>query len=747
MIIFDQEVDRTRDFSDQNNHPIDRLLIDLRSTGAETDCRARSHQGVLALNTPSAADRITSKWDDATAAKMSEPELLLYRSNLLGSDLRITNFGGGNTSGKLAMPDPLSGETVKVLWVKGSGGDVGSMKLDGFATLYMDKLEALKKRYRGREHEDEMVALAAHCTFDLNPRAASIDTALHAFIPRAHVDHMHPDAVIAIAASRNGEKLTQDVFGGKLAWVPWQRPGFDLGLKLEQVLKDHPNADGMVLQNHGLFTWGETSKACYENTVRVISQADEWLKAHRGAPAFGGAAMQALAADQRRRVVQRLVPALRGKISGGQKKHGHFDDTPAVLEFVCSKDLQKLAALGTSCPDHFLRTKIHPLVLAYDPAQDNIEAVIAGLDGVLEKYRADYAAYYQRCKRANSPAMRDPNAVVYLIPGVGLLSFQKDKATARIASEFYVNAINVMREAERVDRYVALPEQEAFDIEYWLLEEAKLQRMPKPKSLAGRVAFVTGGAGGIGRATAQRLLEEGACVLLADIDKEALAAAEAGLRSRFGKDMVASQVTDVTSESAVEAALAAALSHFGGLDIVVSNAGIASSAAVQDTSLDLWNRNIAILATGYFLVSRAAFRILREQGVGGSIVFVASKNGLVASAGASTYCTAKAAEIHLARCLALEGAEAGIRVNTVNPDAVIRGSKIWDGKWKEERAVSNKVAVDEVEAFYRQRSMLKLSVLPEDIAEGIYFFASDLSAKSTGNILNVDAGNAGAFTR
>ena len=699
------------------------------------------------MNTPTAADRIASKWDDATAATMSEPELLLYRSNLLGSDLRITNFGGGNTSGKLAMPDPLTGETVKVLWVKGSGGDVGSMKLDGFATLYMDKLNALKARYRGREFEDEMVAMASHCTFNLNPRAASIDTALHAFIPRAHVDHMHPDAVIAIAASRNGEQLTREVFGGKLAWVPWQRPGFDLGLKLEQVLRDHPNAEGMVLQNHGLFTWGDSARQCYENTVRVIARADTWLKAHRKVPAFSGAVIAPLPEAERRRVVQRLLPALRGRISGSQKKHGHFDDTPAVLEFVCSKDLQKLADLGTSCPDHFLRTKIYPLVLGYDPVRDNLDEVIAGLGDALETYRSRYAAYYQRCKRPSSPPMRDPNAVIYLIPGVGLLSFARDKATARIASEFYVNAINVMREAERVDHYVALPEQEAFDIEYWLLEEAKLQRSPKPRSLAGRVAFVTGGAGGIGRATAQRLLEEGACVMLADIDPDALAKAEAAFQARFGKDMVASQLTDVTSESAVDAAMAAALSRFGGLDVVVSNAGIASSAAIQDTSLALWNQNLDILATGYFLVSRAAFRILREQGIGGSIVFVASKNGLVASAGASAYCTAKAAEIHLARCLALEGAEAQIRVNVVNPDAVIRGSTIWNGKWKEERAASNKIEADDIEEFYRRRSLLKLSVLPEDIAEAVYFFASDLSAKSTGNILNVDAGNAGAFTR
>lgn len=690
---------------------------------------------------------IQSLWDETRAASMSPPELLLYRSNLLGSDLRITNFGGGNTSAKLDMPDPLTGANTEVLWVKGSGGDVGSMRLDGFATLYMDKLRALKARYRGLAHEDEMVAMAAHCTFNLNPRAASIDTALHAFIPRAHVDHMHPDAVIAIAASRNGQSLTQEIFDGRLAWVPWQRPGFDLGLKLAQIHEEHPDIQGMVLQNHGLFTWGDTSRQCYENTLRVIAQAEAWLRARGDRPAFGGPRHAPLDAAQRQRVVQRLVPALRGRISGDLSKQGYFDDSDTALEFVCSQDLRRLADLGTSCPDHFLRTKIYPLALSYDPEQDNLDEVVASLDDTLQAYRATYAAYYQRCKRSHSPAMRDPNAVIYLIPGVGILSFQKDRATARVAAEFYLNAINVMREAERIDHYAALPEQEAFDIEYWLLEEAKLQRMPAPRSLAGRVAFVTGAAGGIGRAAARRLLAEGACVLLTDIDQDALARADAELREQHGQDMVAAAVADVTDEAAVEAAMRQALSRFGGLDIIVSNAGIASSAPVEDTSLTLWNQNLGILATGYFLVARTGFRILREQGTGGSIVFVASKNGLVASAGASAYCTAKAAEIHLARCLALEGATAQIRVNVVNPDAVIQGSRIWDGKWRQERAASNNIESGDVEDFYRRRSLLQRSVLPQDIAEGIYFFASDLSAKSTGNILNVDAGNAGAFTR
>ncbi|MDK6078287.1 bifunctional rhamnulose-1-phosphate aldolase/short-chain dehydrogenase [Massilia varians] len=692
-------------------------------------------------------EAITSRWDDGVAANMSEPELLLYRSNLLGSDLRITNFGGGNTSAKVTMTDPLSGQQIEVLWVKGSGGDLGSIKMDGFSTLYMDKLQALKGRYRGLEHEDEMVGYLPHCTFNLNPRAASIDTPLHAYIAHKHVDHMHPDSCIAIAACKNSKELTAKIFEGELGWLPWQRPGYDLGLKLEQVSRDNPELKGIILEGHGLFTWGDTSKSCYETTLAIIKRAEDWLAANIQQPVFGGQATQALPSAERAALVARLMPLLRGKISQEEYKLGHFDDSDAVLEFVCSADLKPLAALGTSCPDHFLRTKIRPMVLDFDPAAPDFERLVAGLDQALSDYRADYTAYYERCKRSNSPKIRDANPIIYLIPGVGMLSFAKDKATARIAGEFYVNAINVMRGANGVDSYVGLPEQEAFDIEYWLLEEAKLQRMPKPKSLAGRIALVTGGAGGIGQAVARQLLQEGACVMVTDIDSEALAATQAALAKVAGKDNIATVRGNITSEEEVAQVLAETALRFGGVDLLVSNAGIASAAPLDETTLDIWKRNQDILVTGYFLVSRSAFQIMKQQKLGGSMVFVGSKNGLVASAGASAYCTAKAAELHLARCVALEGAEHGIRVNVVNPDAVIKGSRIWDGKWKEERAASNKIGTDDIEEFYRKRSMLKLSVLPEDIAEAVYFFASDKSGKSTGNILNVDAGNAGAFTR
>jgi rhamnulose-1-phosphate aldolase/alcohol dehydrogenase len=694
------------------------------------------------------SQRLENKWDATHADTMSEPEKLLYRSNLLGSDKRITNYGGGNTSAKVTQKDPLTGDMVDVLWVKGSGGDVGSIKMDGFSTLYMDKLNALRGIYRGVEFEDEMVAYLPHCTFNLNPRAASIDTPLHAYVPQKHVDHMHPDAIIAIAAAKNSKKLTQQIFGDSIGWLPWKKPGYELGLWLADFCAKNPDAKGVVLESHGLFTWADDAQDCYELTLEIIQTAMDWFADQTvGKVAFGGVIHKSLTADQRRATASRLMPAIRGMVSGEHHMVGHFTDSDAVLEFVNSKDMERLAALGTSCPDHFLRTKIRPLVVDLDPAKPDVNATLAGLEASVAEYRIGYQAYYDRCKKDDSPSIRDPNAVVYLIPGVGMITFAKDKATARISGEFYVNAINVMRGADAVSEYQGLPEQEAFDIEYWLLEEAKLQRMPAPKSMAGRVALVTGGAGGIGAATADRYLREGACVMLADIDDAALADTSATLTARYSADVVRTVNMNVTSEDAVAAAYSEIAAEFGGVDILVSNAGIASSAPIEDTTLELWNKNMAILSTGYFLVSREAFKLFRVQDIGGAVVFVASKNGLAASPNASAYCTAKASEIHLARCLALEGAPMGVRVNVVNPDAVLKGSKIWQGEWLDQRAGTYGTDKDGLEAMYRERSMLKRSVLPEDVAEAAYFLASDLSSKSTGNIINVDAGNVQAFTR
>jgi rhamnulose-1-phosphate aldolase/alcohol dehydrogenase len=683
---------------------------------------------------------LKSLWDDAHAKSLDEPGLLLYRSNLLGADLRITNFGGGNTSAKVTHNDPLTGLDTLVLWVKGSGGDIGSMKRDGFATLYMDKLESLKGLYKSLDQEDAMVHALNHCIFNLNPRAPSIDTCLHGYVPYAHVDHVHSDAVIAIAAAKDSEKLTRDVFGDEMGYLPWQRPGIDLGIKLGEMAKKNPHYVGVVLGAHGLFTWGKTAKECYDQTLRIINKAATWLDKNCKKPAFKGEAVKSLSQAERRKVAMRLMPEIRGRISKEEYKAGHFTDAPEVLEFVNSRQMSELAPLGTSCPDHFLRTKIRPLVVPHD-------ADGAKLDALLEGYRKDYASYYERCKHTDSPKMRDANAVIYLVPQVGMLSFAKDKATARIAAEFYVNAINVMRGASGVSQYNGLPEQEAFNIEYWLLEEAKLQRMPKPKPLQGRVALVTGAASGIGRAIAEKLASEGACIVIADINPQGMAETAADFGKRFGKDSVFTANIDVTSEEAVIKGFEDAVAFFGGIDIIVNNAGIAITGTADETSLEVWNKQMAILGTGYFLVGREGFRVLKRQGCGGSMIYIASKNGMVASPGTSAYGAMKAAEIHLARVHAAEGAPFGIRVNTVNPDAVLRGSKIMSDSYRQERAASLKIKPEELDEHYRKRSLLQRSVYPEDIAEAVYWFASDASSKSTGNIVNVDAGHLASFTR
>ncbi len=686
----------------------------------------------------------SSRWDDGVAATLGPAELLLYRSNLLGSDLTVTNFGGGNTSAKITETDPLTGEQAEVLWVKGSGGDIGSMKLDGFSTLHQEKLLGLEKHYAGPEDDDKMVGYLPHCTFNLNPRAASIDTPLHSLLPFAHVDHVHPDAIIALAASSGGEAATQEIWGGKIGWLPWKRPGYTLGVQLRDYVKANPGLKGVMLAGHGIICWANTAKSCYEHTVQLIADAAAYLNAKLAQkPAFGGQLVEPNA--DRAAIAADLMPRLRGLMTGARTKVGHFSDDAEALEFVGSAEFLRLAALGTSCPDHFLRTKIAPLPL--DPAKLQDDAYLADQ---IAAYRDMYAAYYDRCKRSNSPAMRDANPIVVLVPGVGRITFAGDKTTARLAGEFYGNAINVMRGAEAIGEYIALDEQEAFDIEYWLLEEAKLQRMPKPKPLVGKIALVTGGAGGIGAATAARLLADGACVMLADRAADAIEEVRAGFAKQFGKDVIRAAVCDVTDEAQVQAAFDDCAREFGGLDILVANAGIASSAPIEETTVALWRKNYDVLAEGYFLTARAAFPLMKrmkEQG-GASIVFIGSKNGVAAATNASAYASAKAAANHLARCLALEGAPFGIRVNTVNPDAVIKGSKIWDGDWRKERAGAHGIdSGKELEEHYRQRSMLKRDVLPSDIAEAVYFLAGDMSAKSTGNMINVDAGNAQAFTR
>ena len=691
---------------------------------------------------------IENNWKSEIAENMTEAELLLYRSNILGADKRVTNFGGGNTSAKINEKDPLTGKEALILWVKGSGGDIGSIKMDGFSTLYMDKLQSLKTLYRGIEHEDEMVSYLPHCTFNLNTKAASIDTPLHAYVPKTHVDHVHADSIIAIAASINSKELCDKIFSNSIGWLPWRRPGFELGLWLEKFCIENPNANGVVLESHGLFTWADDAKSCYDLTVDTINKATLWISENsQSKKPFNGAKLDKLPSAERSQIAHDLMLSIRKVICDKQRMVGHFDNSDSVLEFVNSLQFNELANLGTSCPDHFLRTKICPLVIDLDFQSLTEEESEQKLEFLIKDYREQYESYYNRCKREDSPKIRDSNPVIYLIPRVGMISFAKDKATARISSEFYINAINVMRGSCLVSTYFGLPEQEAFDIEYWQLEENKLRRLPAAKQFDGKTAFITGAAGGIGSATAEKFLKCGANVVLSDIDADALSQLYDELIKKYSADFVHQIQMDVTNEESVINAFHKAVVEFGGVDILISNAGIASSAPIEDTSLNLWNKNISILSTGYFLVSREAFKIMKKQDIGGSIVFVASKNGLAASANASAYCTAKASEIHLARCLALEGAERGIRVNVVNPDAVLRGSKIWEGEWLEQRADTYKTDKDGLEEMYRQRSLLKQSVFPEDIANAISFLAGEDASKSTGNIINVDAGNVQSFTR
>jgi rhamnulose-1-phosphate aldolase/alcohol dehydrogenase len=692
-------------------------------------------------------------WDEEKAAALAGDEvaLLIYRSNLLGADLRLTNYGGGNTSCKALAKDPLTGELTEVMWVKGSGGDIGTLKKSGLAALYVDRLRSLKNIYRGLAHEDEMVELFNHCIYDLASKAPSIDTPLHGFLPFKHIDHLHPDAAIAIAAAKDGKKITHDLFNGTIGWVEWQKPGFDLGLQLKQCLDENPDISGIMLGSHGLFTWGDTAYESYINTLEVVEKCAAYLEENMGkkGPVFGGEKIAALPKSQRLKQAAALAPVLRGFCSSQNRMIGHFTDDDRVLQFINSNDLSRLAPLGTSCPDHFLRTKISPLVLPLDPGAslEDTTALKEILAPGFEAYRQMYADYYTACKHDNSPAIRDTNPVVILYPGVGMFTFAKDKQTARVAAEFYTNAINVMRGAEAVSEYTALPRQEAFNIEYWLLEEAKLQRMPKPKSLSGKIALITGSAGGIGKAIAKKFAAEGACIVLNDINEERLNAAVEEFSGQFGKDTVVSVLLNVTDENSAFNALENAALAFGGIDIIINNAGISISKAIMEHSLEEWDRLYDILVKGQFIVSKAAIAILRKQGLGGDIINIVSKNAVVAGPNNPGYGSAKAAQAHLTRLMAAEVGADKIRVNMVNPDAVIADSNIWAGGWAEGRAKAYGITVAELPAYYAKRTLLNEVILPDDIANACYAFVGGLLNKSTGNALNVDGGVAMAFLR
>jgi len=692
-------------------------------------------------------------WDEAKAASLAGDEvaLLIYRSNLLGADLRLTNYGGGNTSCKVMAKDPLTGKQTEVMWVKGSGGDLGTLKKSGLAALYVERLRSLENIYRGIEHEDEMVELFNHCIFDLSSKAPSIDTPLHGFLPFKHIDHLHPDAAIAIAAAKDGKRITQELFNGAIGWVEWQRPGFDLGLKLRACLNENPGIKGIMLGSHGLFTWGDTAYESYVNTLEVIERCGAYLEANFGKkrPVFGGARMQPAAKEAREQQAAELAPVLRGLCSGHTRMVGHFTDDARVLEFINSNDLDRLAPLGTSCPDHFLRTKISPLVLNLQPADDlsDVAKLKEKLAPQFEAYRRMYADYYNTCKHPNSPAMRDPNPVVILYPGIGMFTFAKDKQTARVAAEFYTNAINVMKGAEAISEYTSLPRQEAFNIEYWLLEEAKLQRMPKPKPLSGRIALITGSAGGIGKSIAKKFADEGACVVINDNDAGRLENAKADFGKSYSADVFTTAILDVTSASDIRNAFKTAALAFGGVDLVVNCAGLSISKPIEEHTEKDWDLLYDVLVKGQFLVTQEGVNIMRKQDVGGDVLNIVSKNALMSGPNNAGYGSAKAAQLHLSRLNAAELGKDHIRVNVINPDAVIADSKIWEGAWAEGRAKAYGVKVEELPAYYAKRTLLNEVILPEDIANACFVFVGGLLNKSTGNVLNVDGGVATAFVR
>jgi rhamnulose-1-phosphate aldolase/alcohol dehydrogenase len=670
---------------------------------------------------------------------------LVARSNALGADPRNTNYAGGNTSAKGTVTDPVTSEPTELLWVKGSGGDLGTLTEAGLAVLRLDRLRALVDVYPGVEREDEMVAAFDYCLHGRGGAAPSIDTAMHGLVDAPHIDHLHPDSGIALATAADGEALTKECFGDRVAWVDWRRPGFQLGLDIAEVKRTNPKAIGVVLGGHGITAWGDTSEACARHSLEIIRTAEAFLAEHGKADPFGPvvAGYEALPEAERHAKAAALAPVVRGLASTDAPQLGHYNDSEVVLEFLSHESLSRLAALGTSCPDHFLRTKVRPLVVDL-PASASVEETVARLRELHEAYRADYAAYYDRHATPDSPAMRGADPAIVLVPGVGMFSFGKDKQTARVAGEFYVNAINVMRGAEAVSTYAPIDESEKFRIEYWSLEEAKLQRMPKPKALAGRVALVTGAGSGIGKAIAERLAAEGACVVVADLDTEAAqqVASEIGTTDR-----AIAVTANVTDADAVQAAVDAAALAFGGVDLVVNNAGLSISKPLLETTEKDWDLQHDVMAKGSFLVSRAAAKAMVEQGMGGDIVYISSKNSVFAGPNNVAYGAAKADQAHQVRLLAAELGEHGIRVNGVNPDGVVRGSGIFAKGWGAQRAAVYGVDEKDLGAFYAQRTILKREVLPEHVAAAVFALTGGDLTHTTGLHIPVDAGVAAGFLR
>jgi rhamnulose-1-phosphate aldolase/alcohol dehydrogenase len=722
------------------------------------------------------SDYLRSRWDEALASTMTPVERLIYRSNILGADARITNTGGGNTSSKLVVPDPLTGEPTRVLWVKGSGGDLRTATRSNFASLYLDQVLALRELYEKNEHrgpktpaEDAMVGMYPYTTFDRNPTASSIDTPLHAFIPHAHVDHMHPVAVIALATAKDGPALTREVYGDDVIWTDWQRPGFELGLELERVCREHPNARGAIMGQHGLINWADDDRQCYELTLELIRRAQDFLDARGGKPDFGGARVAALPEAERTRVLQELLPWLRGKVSAEQRQLATVEMRKEVLEFVNSNDAPRLAELGTSCPDHFLRTKIKPLYADWNPAGADVASLKKVLESGLTRYRADYASYYQTCKRPDSPAIRVSSPSVILIPGVGLVAWGKSKSESRVTAEFYTAAIGVMRGAERVSRYIALDRQEAFDIEYWLLEEAKLKRMPAEKPLDRQVVVVVGAGSGIGRGLLARLVAEGASVVAIDRDAENAVSAASELQKKAGMGIGvagtgisgAGQVVglgaDMTDRAAVRRALGDAILAYGGVDQVVVTAGYYPNPDENGEVGDHeWARAFAINVTGPYLVADEAYRVWKEQGLEGGLVICTSVNAVVPKAGSFAYDTSKAAANHLVRELAVAYGPL-VRVNGVAPATVIEGSSMFPrervlaslAKYSvpHDPSASTEALRDALAAFYAKRTLTGKPVTLDSQIRAITAFLNGDFSKTTGQIVNVDGGQAAAFLR
>ncbi len=686
-------------------------------------------------------------WDSQRAQGLSELETLAYRSNLLGADRAVANFGGGNTSTKAKEKDH-AGREVDVLWVKGSGTDLATIRAEQFTGLKLDEVLPLEER--DEMSDEKMVSYLAACQLRPDMPRGSIETLLHAFVPYPHVDHTHPDAINMICCAEGGEELAAECFGEEAVWIPYIRPGFTLSKQVGEVVRNNPNVRFILLAKHGLVTWGETHEDSYGRTIEAINRAAEFV-ASRAREPFGGRSVEPLSTERREALLAEILPALRGALSSGTEEATHkilrVDYTSEdVLEFVCGRDSRELSQVGAACPDHLVRTKVKPLWVDFDPEKEGADELKAKLREATSRYQEEYEAYYVRNRETNPQGdapMFDPNPRVVLIPGVGLVGAAHNAKEANLSRDFAYRAINVMRGAHALGGYVSLTEEESYAVEYWPLELYKLAQAPPPKELAGRVAFVTGGAGGIGSAVARSLASEGACVVACDLDEDgarevAESLPQPGIAAR----------ADVTDEGEVTGAYLRAILEYGGVDVVVSNAGLASSAPIEETSVEMWDRNHAVLAKGYFLVSREAFKIMKEQGVGGSLIFVASKNAMAAGKNASAYSSAKAAELHLARCLAEEGGPEYIRVNTVNPDAVLSGSRIWGSSWREERAAAYGIKPEELEEHYRKRNVLKVNVLPENIAEAVLHFASEArSSRSTGNVLNVDGGVKDSYPR